>query len=78
MGIIQKVTHSPWAAPTVPVPKADSKLWTCGDYKITVNCDIDVNQYPLPKLDDLFAILAGGQHFNKIDLTSAYQQLQLD
>ena len=58
--------------------KKDESVRLCGDYKTTVNRDLDVDQYPLPKPDDLFATLAGGQHFSKIDLTSAYQQLQLD
>ena len=32
----------------------------------------------MPKQDDLFATLAGGKKFSKIDLTHAYQQLNLD
>ena len=61
----------------VPVPKNDGHLRLCGDYKITVNPAMDVDKYPLPKPDDLFASLAGGKKFSKIDLTSAYQQLSL-
>ena len=33
--------------------------------------------WPLPKPDDIFATLAGGKYFSKIDLTHAYQQLKL-
>ena len=50
----------------------------CGDYKVTVNPMLEVDRYPLPKPDDLFATLAGGKHFTKIDLTNAYQQMSLD
>ena len=77
-GIIEKVPHSKWAAPIVPVPKGDGKIRICGDYKVTVNQSLQVDQYPLPKPEDLFASLAGGAKFSKIDLTQAYLQLQLE
>ena len=70
--VIQKVPHSQWAAPIVPVPKANGKLRLCGDYKVTINPFLEVEQYPLPKPDELFATLAGGKKFTKIDLTNAY------
>ena len=34
--------------------------------------------YPLPKAEDLFATLAGGVSFTKLDLSHAYQQIVLD
>ncbi len=34
--------------------------------------------YPLPRVEDLFAVLGGGTVFSKIDLTSAYLQIPLD
>ena len=77
-GIIKKVAHSEWAAPIVPVPKRDGKIRICGDYKVTINSSLDVDQYSLPKPDDLFATLAGGKKFTKLDLSQAYQQLLLD
>ena len=77
-GVIKKVEHSQWAAPIVPVPKKNGKFRICGDYKVTVNQVLDVDQYPLPKPDDFFAILAGGKMFSKLDLSQAYQQLTLD
>jgi hypothetical protein len=77
-GVIEKVVHSDWAASIVPVPKKNSKFRICGDYKGTVNRELDVDQYPLPKPDDLFATLAGGKKFSKLDLSQAYQQLPLD
>ena len=39
---------------------------------------MDVEQYPLPRPQDLFATLAGGQKFSKLDLRQAYFQLPLD
>ena len=56
----------------------DGKLRLCGDYKVTVNPALEVDRYPLPKTEDLFATLAGGKCFTKIELTHAYQQMALD
>ena len=77
-GVVQKVAHSQWAAPVVPVPKGDCKIRLCGDYKVTVNPELEVDQYPLPKPEELFTKLAGGKKFTKIDLTNAYQQMNLE
>ena len=77
-GIIEKVSHSEWAAPIVAVPKKDGRFRICGDYKVTINQALAVEQYPLPKSEDLFATLAGGTVFSKLDLSQAYLQVQLD
>ena len=77
-GIVEKVTHSDWAAPIVVVPKGDGQIRLCGDYKVTVNKSLKVDQHPLPRPDELFAALSRGVKFSKIDLTHAYQQMTLD
>ena len=78
LGVIEKVQYSDWAAPIVPVPKGDGGIRICGDYKVTVNPVLKVDQYPVPTAEDLFATLAGGQTFTKLDLSHAYQQVRLD
>ena len=78
LGILTKVMHSEWAAPVVVVPKGDGCLRVCGDYKTTINPVLVVDKYPLPSPDDLMSQLAGGEKFSKIDLSQAYQQVQLD
>ena len=77
-GVLERTHYSEWAAPIVAVPKADGKIRLCGDYKVTINPVLDVDQYPLPKPEDIFATLSGGQHFTTLDLTHAYNQLLLD
>ena len=37
-----------------------------------------MDQYPLPKPEELFATLANGEQFTKLDLSQAYLQLPLD
>lgn len=58
------------AAPIVAVPKKDGRYRISGDYKVTINPSLDIN---LPNPSDLFASLAGGQKFTKLDLSQAYQ-----
>ena len=50
----------------------------CGDYKLTVNRACKLDNYPIPRVEDLFATLSGGKLFTKLDLSQAYQQLLLD
>ncbi|KAL6468201.1 hypothetical protein MHYP_G00238780 [Metynnis hypsauchen] len=77
-GVISPTNYSEWAAPIVCVPKKDDSVRICGDYKVTINPWLNVEQYPLPRTQDLFAKLAGGQQFTKLDLSQAYQQVQLE
>ncbi|CAI5686860.1 unnamed protein product [Oreochromis niloticus] len=78
IGVIEPIEFSDWAAPIVPVLKEDGGVRICGDYKLTVNQASQLDAYPLPRVDDLFATLAGGQTFTKLDMSHAYQQLLLD
>ena len=78
LGIIERANFSEWASPLVPVPKADGTMRMCGDYKITINPALEVDHYPMPTVEDMFATLAGGSVFSKIDLSQAYNQVCLD
>ena len=77
-GVIEQVQFSDWAAPIVAALKKGSELRVCGDNSLTVNPVIVPDSYPLPRIDDLLASLAGGESFTKLDLSSAYQQVELD
>ena len=71
-----KTSTSPWGAPVLFVKKKDGSLRLCIDYrqlnKVTIR-----NQYPLPRIDDLFDQLQGAKVFSKIDLRSRYHQLKI-
>ena len=60
------------------MPKPDGSVRLCGDFKITINPVLQIDQHPLPKPDNLLATLAGGKKFSKIDLSQAYQQMVLE
>ena len=77
-GVYKPVEISEWAAPIVPVIKKDGSIRLCGDYKVTVNRESICDNYPIPRTEDLFAMLSGGEKFTKLDLRNAYQQLLLD
>ena len=81
-GIWKKVTYSKWAAPVVPVLKdsrdAGGAVRICGDYKLTVNQIAPLDTYPIPNINDQLASLVGGEKFSKLDLSQAYQQLEVD
>ena len=76
--VLENVTHSDWAAPIVTVAKRDGSIRVCGDYKVTVNPVLDVDKYPLPRREDIFATLTGSKRFSTLDLSHAYNQLILD
>ena len=58
--------------------KPDNSICNCGDYKTTVNQVSKLDNYPIPKVEDLLATLGAGEKFTKLDMGQAYQQLQLD
>ncbi|XP_045483761.1 uncharacterized protein K02A2.6-like [Harmonia axyridis] len=76
-GILVKVMRSEWATPIVPVVKANGKIRICGDFKITLNPNLIIDEYPLPSIENLFSTMAGGDKFTKLDLQQAYLQLEV-
>ena len=78
LGVLEKVRYSEWAAPIVPVVKPDKSIRICGDFKVTVNSVLEVDQHPLPNPEQLFVELSEGEKFTKLDLSQAYQQILLD
>ena len=78
LGVITRVDHSEWATPIVVVQKPNGKVRICGDYKVTVNPQLRLDQHPIPRVDELFSKLQRGQHFSKLDMPDAYLQIELD
>jgi len=76
-GILNPVEASTWATPIVPVLKKDGGVRICGDFSVTVNKCLVVDEHPLPTHEELFAKMAGCEIFSKLDLKKAYLQLEL-
>ena len=68
---------SPWGAPVLFMKNKDGMLRLCLDFrqlnKVTIK-----NQYPLPRIDDLFDQLKDMKIFSKIDLRSGYHQVRIN
>ena len=76
---MQPVQFTEWATPITPVLKSDKKtVRICGDFSQTVNKAAKVDVYLIPKIRDLFTKVAGATKFSILDLSQAYQQVQLD
>ena len=67
---------SPWGAPVLFMKKKDGSLRLCIDYmqlnRVTIR-----NQYPLPRINELFDQLQGSRVYSKIHLRSGYHQLRV-
>ena len=76
-GIIERVTHSEWAAPIVPVLKTNGQVRLCGDFRTTVNMATNTQTHPIPKIEDIYSTLSGGSVLSKLDCSNAYLQYPL-
>jgi len=70
------LNESPYGAPMLFMGKKDGKLKMCIDYETLNKINIK-NNYPLPKINDLFDRLNGAQYFNLIHLKSSYYQIHI-
>jgi len=61
----------------VVVTRKDGKLHICVDFKVTINPHLKVPTYPLPTPDEVFATLANGESFTKLDLSHAYKHMRV-
>nr|GEW76011.1 putative reverse transcriptase domain-containing protein [Tanacetum cinerariifolium] len=73
---VVRLSSLPWGAQVLFVKKKDGYFRMCIDFhelnKLTVK-----NQYPLPRIDDLFDQLQRSSVYSKIDLRSGYHQLRV-
>ncbi|GJS05309.1 putative reverse transcriptase domain-containing protein [Tanacetum coccineum] len=69
-------SSSSWGAPVLFVKKKDGSFWMCIDYR-ELNKPTVKNQYPLPRINELFDQLQGSRVYSKIDRRSGYHQLRV-
>lgn len=75
-GIIENST-SPWSSPIVIVPKKDGTKRFCVDYR-KLNAVTIPNSHPLPKIDEILALLGGSKYFSALDCRQGYFQIKMD
>lgn len=69
-------SNSPCSSPIFFVKKADGGLCPCVDYS-SLNTITIKNRYPVPLAEQLTDSLTGAWVFTKLDLRSAYNQIQI-
>ena len=74
-GVLTPIAHSQWSTGIVAVPKKDGSVRICGNYKTTVNPNLEPVPPPNINVEDILANLSGGILFSKLDLAHAYNQL---
>jgi hypothetical protein len=77
-GIIERVSNSQWGTPLVPVLKPDGDIRVCANYKLTVNKYLEEYNYPIPRIEELFSALDGGEEYTVLDLERGYNQFEVD
>jgi hypothetical protein len=71
-----RLCSSPWGASILFVQKKDGSQRICVDYRSLNDVKIK-NNYPLPRIEDLFDQLRGARLFSKIDLRLGYHQMKI-
>ena len=59
------------------VKKKDGGIRICADFKMTINPYLRHKTFPLPTPEEIFATLANGESFTKLDLARAYKQMEV-
>lgn len=75
-GIIEE-SASPYASPIVLVRKKNGDLRMVIDYR-RLNNLTKKDAYPLPRIEETFALLSGSKWFTVLDLKSGYYQLEME
>ena len=72
-GVIEPASTE-WASPVVLVPKKDSSLSFCADYR-RLNAKTAADSYPLPRMDDCIDWLGDAAVFTRLNNNSGYWQI---
>jgi len=71
-----RASSSPWGAPVLFVRKKNGSLRMCIDYRM-LNKVTERNNYPLPRIEEMFDALQGVKYFTTLDLNMAYHQIRV-
>ena len=77
IGVLRKINHSEWGAPTFLIPKKDKTVRFISDFR-ELNKRIKRKPFPLPKIQDMLLKLEGFKYATSLDLNMGYYHIQLD
>lgn len=75
-GVIEKIDASEWVSPIVVASKKMGEIRLCVDLR-KPNQAVVIDSHPLPHPEEIFHQLIGMTVFSKLDLSSAYHQMEL-
>lgn len=76
--IIEKATNpSEWVLPIVITSKKSGDMRLCIDMQQADRAVI-WERYPIPRIEDILSDLQGSQYYSKLDLNSAFNQIEVD
>lgn len=80
-GLIEKC-HSNWNSPAILVKKKDD-FGTNTDFRFVVdyrklNEITEIQNFPIPNIDDIFNDLGGSKYFTTLDVKGAFHQIHMD
>ena len=76
LGVLRKINHSEWAAPTFIRPKKNGRVRFLSDFR-ELNKRIKRKPFPLPKIQDLLQKLEGFTYATSLDLNMGYYHIEL-
>ena len=76
IGVLRRINHSEWAAPTFVIPKKDGSVRFISDFR-ELNKRIRRQPYPIPNIQDLLLKLEGFQYATSLDLNMGYYHITL-
>ena len=74
---IIRPSQSAWASPVVLQQKKDKSWRFCVDYR-KLNEATKKDNYPLPRIQEIFDVLHGSCYFSKLDFVGGYHQVPID
>ena len=76
IGVLKKVNHSEWGAPSFIIPKKDGRVRFISDFR-ELNKRIKRKPYPIPHIQEMPLNLEGFQYATSLDLNMGYYHIEL-
>lgn len=58
--------------------KPNGNIRSCADYKVTLNKGIEDINYPIPRINNIFANKSGGNFLCTLDIINVYLHMNMD